>query len=88
MIGGGRVFGPKPHDYVVKLNKKVRQLARKSALSAKATAGVITVVEDLQFAAPKTKDFVSVMKGLLGAVMGPEVALAYQILCTHQEVFV
>lgn len=64
MIGGGRVFGPKPHDYVVKLNKKVRQLARKSALSAKASAGAITIVEDLQFAAPKTKDFVSVIKGL------------------------
>lgn len=64
VLGGSRTFGPKPHDYAVKLNKKVRQLARKSVLSAKAAAGSITVVEDFSFEAPKTKDFVNVLVGL------------------------
>lgn len=64
LYGGARVFGPKPHDYVIKLNKKVKQLARKSALSAKAAAGSIVVVEDFNFEAPKTKAFASVLKGL------------------------
>lgn len=64
LYGGGRVFGPKPHDYVVKLNKKVKQLARKSALSAKAAAGSIVIVEDFTFQAPKTKEFASVLKSL------------------------
>ena len=64
MVGGGRAFGPKPHDYVVKLNKKVKQLARKSALSSKAASGSIIIVEDFTFAAPKTKEFVSVLKNV------------------------
>lgn len=64
LYGGARVFGPKPHDYVIKLNKKVKQLARKSALSSKAAAGSIVVVEDFNFEKPKTKEFVSVLKGL------------------------
>ncbi|MBL7816873.1 MAG: 50S ribosomal protein L4 [Saprospiraceae bacterium] len=64
VLGGSRTFGPKPHDYVVKLNKKVRQLARKSVLSAKAAAGSITVVEDFSFEAPKTKEFVGVLTNL------------------------
>jgi len=54
-VGGGRVFGPVPRDYSFKLNKKVKQLARKSALSYKAKNGAITVVENFEFEAPKTK---------------------------------
>ena len=59
LVGGGRIFGPKPRDYRFKLNKKVKQLARKSALSAKAQDNQILVVEDFSFEAPKTKDFVN-----------------------------
>ena len=62
--GGGRVFGPKPRDYGFKLNKKVKVLARKSALSYKAQENAIIVVEDFNFEAPKTKDFVNVTKNL------------------------
>jgi large subunit ribosomal protein L4 len=62
MIGGGRVFGPKPRDYSFKLNKKVKALARKSALSYKAKENAIAVVEDFTMDAPKTKDFVTFMK--------------------------
>ncbi len=62
--GGARVFGPKPHDYVVRLNKKVKILARKSALSFKAKEGSIFIVEDFTLEAPKTKIFVNLMKGL------------------------
>jgi 50S ribosomal protein L4, bacterial/organelle len=64
MIGGGRVFGPKPRDYSFKLNKKVKALARKSALTYKAQANAITIVEDFSYEAPKTKDFVTFMKDL------------------------
>ena len=64
MIGGGRVFGPQPRDYGFKLNKKVKALARKSALSYKAKDNSIIVVEDFSFEAPKTKDFISLLKGL------------------------
>ena len=60
MVGGARVFGPKPRDYSFKLNKKVKALARKSALSLKAQDNAIVVVEDFSFEAPKTKEFVSV----------------------------
>ena len=63
-VGGGRIFGPVPRDYSFKLNKKVKQLARKSALSYKAIEKAITVVNDLNFEAPKTKDFVAMMKNL------------------------
>ena len=62
--GGGRVFGPKPRDYRTKLNKKVKVLARKSALSYKAQEDAILVVEDFNFEAPKTKDFINVTKNL------------------------
>ena len=58
--GGGRVFGPRPRDYRFKLNKKVKVLARKSALSYKAQENAIIVVEDFNFEAPKTKDFIIV----------------------------
>ena len=59
-----RVFGPKPRDYFFKLNKKVKTLARKSALSYKAQNDAIVVVEDFTFEAPKTKDFVAMTKNL------------------------
>ena len=62
--GGGRVFGPKPRDYGFKLNKKVKQLARRSALSYKAQENAIIVVEDFNFEAPKTKEFVEIAKNL------------------------
>lgn len=64
LVGGGRVFGPKPRDYYFKLNKKVKALARKSALSYKAKENAIVVVEDFAFEAPKTKDFVAMTKNL------------------------
>ena len=63
-VGGARVFGPKPRDYGFKLNKKVKLLARKSALSYKAQDNAIIVVEDFDLAAPKTKDFVNIVKSL------------------------
>ena len=62
--GGGRVFGPKPRDYSFKLNKKVKELARKSALTYKAQENAIVVLEDFNFEAPKTKEFVAIAKNL------------------------
>ncbi len=64
LVGGARVFGPKPRDYSFKLNKKVKQLARKSALSYKASENAIVVLEDFSFEAPKTKDFTAMAKNL------------------------
>ena len=64
LVGGGRVFGPKPRDYRTKLNKKVKVLARKSALSYKAQENAIVVVEEFTLEAPKTKDFVNITKNL------------------------
>ena len=64
LVGGGRVFGPRPRDYRFKLNKKVKDLARKSALAYKAQSNQITVVEDFTFEAPKTKEFVNFAKNL------------------------
>lgn len=64
LVGGGRVFGPKPRDYWFKLNKKVKDLARRSALSYKARENAIVVVEDFTFEAPKTKDFVEMTNNL------------------------
>jgi large subunit ribosomal protein L4 len=61
-VGGGSIFGPKPHDYVVKLPTKVRKLARKSALSYKAAESAIRVVEDFSFETVKTKQIASVLK--------------------------
>jgi len=62
--GGGRVFGPKPRDYGFKLNKKVKILARKSALTYKAQENAICVLEDFSFEAPKTKEMVKIAKNL------------------------
>jgi large subunit ribosomal protein L4 len=64
LVGGGRVFGPRPRDYYFKLNKKVKALARKSALSYKAQENAIIVLEDFTFEAPKTKEFVALTKNL------------------------
>ena len=64
LVGGARVFGPTPRDYSFKLNKKVKQLARKSALSYKAQENAIIVVEDFNMDAPKTKEFVAIAKNL------------------------
>ncbi len=64
LVGGGRVFGPKPRDYRFKLNKKVKVLARKSALAYKAQENAVIVVEDFNFEVPKTKDFVNITKNL------------------------
>lgn len=64
LVGGGRVFGPIPRDYSFKLNKKVKVLARKSALAYKAKESAIIVVEDFDFDAPKTKEFVNIAKNL------------------------
>ena len=64
LVGGGRVFGPRPRDYRFKLNKKLKQLARKSVLTAKVQDNKIVVVEDFTFEAPKTKDFVNFTKNL------------------------
>ncbi|MBO0343388.1 MAG: 50S ribosomal protein L4 [Bacteroidota bacterium] len=62
--GGGRIFGPRPKDYTQKLNKNMKRLARKSALSMKSKDKSIVVVEDLNFEAPKTKDFVNFLSSL------------------------
>ncbi len=62
LVGGGRVFGPKPRDYRFKLNRKLKDLARRSALSLKAAAGQIVVVDDVNFEAPKTKEFINFAK--------------------------
>ncbi len=62
--GGGRIFGPRPKDYTQKLNKNVKRLARKSALSLKSSENAITVVEDLQMEQPRTKDFIAFLKAL------------------------
>ena len=64
LIGGGRVFGPKPRDYRFKLNKKVKALARRLALTSKAQEGCIKVVENFTWDAPKTKNFIALTKAL------------------------
>lgn len=64
LVGGARVFGPKPRDYSFKLNKKLKSLARKSALAYKAKENAIVVIEDLHFDAPKTKAFISMTESL------------------------
>ena len=74
-VGGGRIFGPVPRDYSFKLNKKVKQLARKSALSYKAKNNLITIVDGLNFEAPKTKDFVAMTKSLQVADKKPLIIL-------------
>lgn len=64
LVGGGRVFGPRPRDYRFKLNKKLKNLARRSALSQKALDNQIIIVEDLVLNAPKTKDFAKITENL------------------------
>ena len=64
VVGGARVFGPQPRDYGFKLNKKVKNLARKSALAYKAQENAILVVEDFNFEAPKTKQYVELLQNL------------------------
>jgi large subunit ribosomal protein L4 len=63
-VGGGRIFGPKPRDYSFKLNKKLKELARKSALTYKAKESNISVLENFTLSAPKTKDFVNILNSL------------------------
>src|SRR6059058_5787244 len=62
--GGGTIFGPKPHKYEIKLNRKVKDLAKMSALSHKAKANSIVVVEDVNLDAPKTKTFMNILNSL------------------------
>ena len=64
LVGGARVFGPQPRDYGFKLNKKVKNLARKSALAYKAQENALLVVEDFNFEAPKTKQYVELLQNL------------------------
>lgn len=64
LVGGARVFGPKPRDYSFKLNRKLKQLARRSALAYKAMQGEIVVVDNIQFEAPKTKEFIQMANNL------------------------
>ena len=64
LVGGARVFGPKPRDYRFKLNKKVKQLARRSALSYKVQENALVVVEDFTLEAPKTKNFIALLDDL------------------------
>ncbi len=64
LVGGARVFGPKPRDYRFKLNKKVKHLARRSALSYKVQENALVVVEDFTFEAPKTKNFIALLNDL------------------------
>lgn len=63
-VGGGRIFGPVPRDYSFKLNKKVKQLARKSALSYKVQENALVIVEDFTFEAPRTKNYTDMLKNL------------------------
>lgn len=63
-VGGGRAFGPRPRDYAQKLNKDVKRLARKSALSIKAKEKAIIIIEDFNLDAPKTKEFANILKAL------------------------
>lgn len=64
MVGGGRAFGPQPRDYRFKLNKKLKQLARYSALSMKAAENAITVIEPFEMEAPKTKEFIQILENI------------------------
>jgi len=75
-VGGGRMFGPVPRDYSFKLNKKVKQLARKSALSYKAQENLITVVDQINFEVPKTKEMIALTQNLKVADKKPLIILA------------
>ncbi|WP_183413875.1 50S ribosomal protein L4 [Microbacter margulisiae] len=75
LVGGGRVFGPVPRDYSFKLNKKLKQLARKSALTYKALESAIVVVNSLEYEAPKTKNILALMENLKVAGKKPLIIL-------------
>ncbi|MGC9150481.1 MAG: 50S ribosomal protein L4 [Microbacter sp.] len=75
LVGGGRVFGPVPRDYGFKLNKKVKQLARKSALTYKAMDNAIVIVDALEYEAPKTKNILALMANLKVAEKKPLIIL-------------
>lgn len=75
-VGGGRIFGPVPRDYSFKLNKKVKQLARKSALSYKAQNDLVTIVDQISFEAPKTKEMITLTQNLQVADKKPLIILA------------
>ena len=64
MRGGGRIFGPRPRKYTQKLNRKVKLVARRSAIASKLANGQVKVVENFTFDAPKTKDYINVLNGL------------------------
>ena len=86
--GGGRIFGPVPRDYSFKLNKKLKRLARRSALTYKAQANAITVVENLALEAPKTKSVVALASALKVAdkkvlVVLPETNVNLQLSCRN-----
>ena len=75
-VGGGRMFGPVPRDYSFKLNKKVKQLARKSALSYKAINNQIVVLDQFEMAAPKTKEFLTITNNIQVADKKPLIVLS------------
>ena len=82
-VGGGRVFGPKPRTYDTKLNKKVKQLARLSALSYKAQEGKITLVEPFAMDAPKTKEF----KNILAAIKAGDRKVLFVLPSNSDNIF-
>ena len=82
-VGGGRVFGPKPRTYDTKLNKKVKQLARVSALSYKAQEGKITLVEPFAMDAPKTKEF----KNILAAIKAGDRKVLFVLPSNSDNIF-
>ncbi len=75
LVGGGRVFGPVPRDYSFKLNKKLKQLARKSALTYKALESAVVIVDSLQYEAPKTKNILALIENLKVAGKKPLIIL-------------
>ena len=83
--GGGRVFGPRPRDYSFKLNKKVKVLARKSALSYKAKDNQITLVEDFKMEAPKTQQYLSIMNKLKVADQKPLLVIGEKDIVLHMS---
>ncbi|MCK9300042.1 MAG: 50S ribosomal protein L4 [Bacteroidales bacterium] len=83
MVGGGRIFGPKPRDYSFKLNKKVKSLARKSALTYKMRDNAIVVVEDFQFEKARTRDFLALMQNL----QLPEKKVVFVLSETNKNVY-
>jgi large subunit ribosomal protein L4 len=84
--GGGRVFGPEPRDYTIQLNKKVKKLARKSALSSKAQEGAIIVVEDFVFDAPKTKTYLNLLSSLKNGDNDLSDTKSLLVLDAHQPI--